>query len=243
MIPKEIDELMWTIAEGNDPGAIEEFGNRYPNLREEMLKRMKTITALKSGNRLPRSTPVPTFQNPHVRPANWKWIGASFAVTILAVTAFGIWKSIPRASSLPTVNPVNVESATFPGDSGVVYTNNEPKVKETLPVDEPNNGTLPLAQPGSEAPKPQSLKSMKIESAPLQVAIQLIATEGQLTVTISPGLANPTIKVDFQNMAPLDMLKALGEQYAFTTILDGDHAIIIIPKKDEDEGQITSENR
>ena len=37
----------------------------------------------------------------------------------------------------------------------------------------------------------------------------------------------------------MDMLKDLGKQYAFTTVLDGERAILIIPKRDEDEGQIT----
>ena len=43
-------------------------------------------------------------------------------------------------------------------------------------------------------------------------------------------------------MTPMDMLKDLGQQYAFTTVLDGDHAILIIPKKDEDDSQIFTGN-
>jgi hypothetical protein len=88
MIPKEIDELMWTLAENNDPAAIDDFGIRYPSLREEMLKRMRTIRALKSGSRISRTTQVPTFQNTQTRPPNWRWITLSFAVAILALSAF-----------------------------------------------------------------------------------------------------------------------------------------------------------
>ena len=60
MIPREIDELMWTIAEGTDHSAIEAFGDRYPNLREELLRRIRTVNALKSGNKSLKSAKVPT---------------------------------------------------------------------------------------------------------------------------------------------------------------------------------------
>lgn len=240
MIPREIDELMWKIAEGNDPSAIEEFGNRYPNLREEMLKRMRTIKALKAGNRVPRTTTVPTFQNTEVRPANWRWIGASFAVAILAVSAFGVWRAMPH-SPPPVVAPVNTQLAQLP-DDGVKF---DPTPKQPYAI--PNNNS-PQTSPGTQVPngstlpKASPLKSMTLESAPLHSAIQLIAAEGNLQVTIAPGMPNPTVKVDFRDMAPMDMLKELGQTYAFTTVLDGEHAIMIIPKKDEDEGQI-GENR
>ena len=242
MIPREIDELMWTIAEGNDSSAIEEFGNRYPNLREEMLKRMRTINALKSGNRLPRSTQVPTFQNAKVKPTDWRWAGASFAIAVLALSAFSIWKSIPKVEPPVKVLPVNTEAAQLP-DNTILYNNNQDQPINATP----RQGVPSTSRPrqnstNSTLPKPEKLKSMQIESATLQAAILLIANEDHMSVSFAPGMPNPTIKVNFQNMAPLDMLKELGQQYAFTTVLDGDHAIIIIPKKDEDESQIISGN-
>ena len=246
MIPREIDELMWTIAESNDPAAVEDFGNRYPNLREEMLKRMRTIRALKSGSRLPRSTSVPTFQNTQTRPPNWRWTAGSFAIAILAISAFGIWKAIPKSEQLPPVQPINTAPSELP--KALVQTNaiqSDTHIKKPVPIDNPsgNNQSSPNSNIGSTLPKPPVLSSMQLESATLNDAIQLIAAQGNLTVTIAPGMPNPTIKVNYQTMAPMDMLKDLGQTYAFTTVLDGEHAIIIIPKKDEDEGQISGINR
>jgi type II secretory pathway component GspD/PulD (secretin) len=149
----------------------------------------------------------------------------------------------------PQVIPVNVEPAKIPDANISVapqtnsiqtapQTNHSP-IRTTQP-----NGALPNAENANNQPLyTNGLKSMKLEAAPLHMAIQLIADSGHLTVTIASGTPNPTVKINFQDMAPLDMLKELGQQYAFTTVLDGQHAILIFPKKDEDEGQITDINR
>ena len=244
MIPKEIDELMWTIADGTDQSAIEEFGDRYPALREELLKRIRTIKALKSGNRLPRSVPVPTFQNTQVRPANWRLVWSSFAVAVLGLIAFGAYRVSTRSIPIPDVAPVNVAPARLP----------EAHVAMNAPVDQrrlnvtPNNGNETTVPPANNQPITNqnivgSKRSISLNSIPLHVAILLVADQDHLSVTLAPGLPNPTVKVEFQNMAPMDMMKELGQQYAFSTVLDGAHSIIIIPKKDEDEGQNTDINR
>ena len=244
MIPKEIDELMWTIADGTDQAAIEEFGDRYPALREELLKRIRTIKALKSGNRLPRTVPVPIFQNAQVRPTNWRLVWSSFAVAILALVAFGTYKVSTRTIPTPNVVPVNVAPAKVPDPSVAMNTPNDPRPLNA----QPNNGKGTSTRPANNQPVTnQSIvgakRSISIDSIPLHVAILLVADQDHLSVTIAPGLPNPTVKVDFQNMAPMDMMKELGQQYAFSTILDGAHSIIVIPKKDELDGQNTDINR
>ena len=249
MIPREIDDLMWTIAEGTDPSAIEAFGDRYPNLREELLKRIRTVNALKSGNRLPKSTPVPTFQNTQVRPANWRLVWTTFGFTILALFAFGIVRYANHTVPNPDVTPVNVSPAKVP-DANMQF---EP-IRGLNPMTVPNSGGNSSQNQATNPPTtidpPQTpetisggLKTLKLESAPLHTAILLIAEAGNFTVTIASGTPNPTVKLDFEGMEPMDMLKELGQQYAFTPVIDGQRAVLIIPKKDEDEGQITDNNR
>ncbi len=244
MIPREIDDLMWTIAEGTDQSAIEEFGDRYPNLREELLKRIRTIKALKSGSRGPKVSSVPTFQNTQIRPANWRLIWSSFAFAVLVISAFGVYKLNMHSTPPPEVTPVNLQPAVLPDVNVENPTTSGPHpiLVQPNPSQGSNTPTLPNAT-NSPATPVTKLKSMKLESASLHAAILLIAEEDHLTVTIAKGTPNPTIKIDYQQMSPMDMLKDLGQQYAFTTVLDGDHAILIIPKKDEDEGQIFTGNR
>ncbi len=242
MIPKEIDDLMWAIAEGTDQAAIEEFGDRYPNLREELLKRIRTIKALKSGSRLPRSITTPTFQNTQVRPANWRLIWATFSLAILSIVAFGVYRANTSSLPKPVVPPVDLSHSQLPATNIPDATQNIPqplRVPQNNQNPQGNNQPLVITKP----PNPSNgLKTMKLESATLQAAILLIAEEDHMTVTIAKGTPNPTIKIDYVNMTPMDMLKDLGQQYAFTPVLDGEHAILIIPKKDEDEGQINGDS-
>ncbi len=252
MIPREIDELMWTIAEGTDHSAIEAFGDRYPNLREELLRRIRTVNALKSGNKSLKSAKVPTFQNTQVRPTNRNFAWASLAFAVIAMFPFGIYRSVSHSDESTTVPVTNIESKLQPNASL------EPRPDRSLdPINVPNNqtegqnkGQVPnQSQPPnfpvypnqpSNSEKPSSaLQTLKLESAPLHTALLLIGEAGHFSISIGPGMPNPIVKLDFVNMDPMDMLKELGRDYAFTPIVDGPHSILILPKKDEDESQIT----
>ena len=48
-IPREIDELMWEVAEHNDQKMIDDFGSPYPDYRVELSKRIKIVTDLKGS--------------------------------------------------------------------------------------------------------------------------------------------------------------------------------------------------
>ena len=64
-IPREMDELMWSVAEADDPQATAEFGERYPDLRVEMTKRVKMVRGLKGSrprSRAERFVPVQTVR-------------------------------------------------------------------------------------------------------------------------------------------------------------------------------------
>jgi len=242
MIPREIDELMWTVAEGGDPHAISEFGDRYPNMREELLKRLKTVQALKAGKRSVKAGAVPTFRTTQTKPVNWRPIWATFAVTILAISAFGVWRINAAPTPVVNVPTINVEAPKLP-ESNI-------EVDRGLPSPHSMNGERrtepPINPPIVEPPTSVGLPirtSLQVESASLHTAITMIADAGKLSVTIAPGTPDPVIRVDFQDMTPMDMLKELGQQYAFDTLLDGERAIIIIPKKDEDDDQMTNETR
>ena len=39
-IPPDIDEIMWTIAEQDDPNAVHQFVHRYPKYADELYHRL-----------------------------------------------------------------------------------------------------------------------------------------------------------------------------------------------------------
>ena len=63
----------------------------------------------------------------------------------------------------------------------------------------------------------------------------LVAESGGFKVNIAPGLPNPEVKLDYDNMTAFQMLQELGKTYAFTPLMDGERQILILPVRDEDE--------
>lgn len=240
MIPREVDDLMWAIAEGTDSDAIEAFGDRYPALREELLKRIRTVNALKAGNRPIKAVSVPTFKNTKVQPANKNLVWVTFGFAVLAMFSFGIFRLNSNHAPLPSVQSVNLAPVKLPEA-------NIPKAPEVIPTqpqqNNPNGEARPYIpqneqnQPASE-PISGGPKTLKLEATALQSAILMIGEAGHYTINIAPGMPNPPVTVNFVDMEPLAMLKELGEQYAFTAVVDGPRSFLILPKKDEDEGQI-----
>lgn len=245
MIPNEIDELMWTIAEGGDGHAVTEFGERYPALREELLKRIRTVQALKAAGRPVSSGKIPAFRNTQTRPVNARPVFLSLGLAAVLAFAFGIWKVSAKSETVkPQVAPINVENPKIPQPVMIPNGTNQseitPQPSHRAPIEPPINPPVITHQ----NPNGGSAKTdIELESASLHAAITLIAEAGHLKVTIAPGLADPTIKVDMHNKTPVEMLKELGNTYAFEVLLDGDHSIMVIPKKDDLDDQMTNETR
>ena len=63
----------------------------------------------------------------------------------------------------------------------------------------------------------------------MQSVARIVATEGGLSLEIAPGMPNPIIDVDYQQISAANILKDLGRQYAFTPMLSDDGSVILIP--------------
>lgn len=233
---------MWAIVDQDDPNAVYEFEKRYPRYSNELFRRLKTVDALKaSGKKVPVAS-VPVFKNVEAAKPNYRLPVLLTATAILAISVFAFYGgSFGRKSEVPPQPPTPVAASSVKPE--VVMSNDLSKQTVTVPSQtpftSPSTGAArlePIVSPGS---KPIE---MHIESAPLHAAIQLIAQAGGLKVTIAPGLANPNIKVDYDLMTPLQMLQALGRDYAFTPLMDGERDILVLPARDEDT-QTSSGNR
>lgn len=250
MIPKELDELMWLVAESGDPAAIEDFQERHPVYQGELLKRIRTVRALKDAGRTLKTQP-PVFVSPVKAAPQFKWWVAAVAFGALSVVSFGAWRLMPPSynhtptdigqgeqvinNSRSVAPPISQPSQTNVVPPGDQHTNNNaaPAVQTQRPTED--LPVYPVDQP----------KTVTLEMAPLHTAIQAIAASGNYVVTIAPGTPNPEVKVNFENMTPFEMLKRLGDEYAFVPVIDGEYAILIIPKKDDipQAGQNGAETR
>ena len=115
-IPPEIDELMWAIAENDTADAVYDFEHRFPKYQQELMRRIKTVQALKSQGKTLPSREIPIFQ---ARPVTIdrkpiQWLG--YAAVSLAVISTAILAATRNQSSpLPKPAPINTENrATVP---------------------------------------------------------------------------------------------------------------------------------
>lgn len=248
MIPTEIDELMWTIAESGDQQAIDEFGNRYPNLREELLKRMKTVNALKAAGKSVTPSRIPSFRNPNIQKVNLQIAWSCIAVAAITISSFAIWR---MANPVQPTGPVTPVTFSPRDDRHQRRSLIVPRQPETQATASDHGGNAPANQgfinspvvPKDSGPVPMEKTTVQLDSASLHAAIIMIAEAGKLKVTIAPGTPNPDVKIDLKEMTPMDMLKQLGSEYAFDVIPDGNREILVVPKKDDLEDSNTSETR
>lgn len=238
-IPVEIDELMWGIAEAGDLDAIRQFESRHPDYKYELNRRVKSVEALrKEGKSF--SKEIPIFKTTEVRPPNFRpvFIGAGAICLLLLIPA--LWVAFSNRTPAPQPAPQIVvlpNPNLSPSESKPEQTQVQPQpIQQTNPVD-PNQ----VAQnpPVNSSPPPvaeptEKRTSMKLSGASLHSAIQLIAEAGGFRITIAPELHNPDVSIDYQDKTVMEMLRELGQEYAFTVLADGEKELIALPLKDQE---------
>ena len=245
-IPPDIDEIMWTIAEQDDPNAVHQFVHRYPKYADELYHRLKSIDALKASGKAIPAANVPIFRNLEVPKPNYTMpiVISSVALVVLSGVAYfagrgnsesGSGNVNPAVVTNPMTNPVT-NPAAGTQEPGVVFSPPTGQNSSSVSGNQlPYNQQAPLVQQPNVAPEvPKTpLKSLHLESAKLYAAIMLVAESGGFTVNIAPGLPNPEVKLDYDNMTAFQMLQELGKTYAFTPLMDGERQILILPVRDE----------
>lgn len=227
-IPPEIDELMWAIAENDTPDAVYDFEHRFPKYQQELMRRIKTVSALKSQGKTVPSREIPVFQ---ARPVALdrkpiQWLGyAAVSLAVISTAVLAATRNQPAPVAKPDqVNPDSPKAIP----EVPIASPSKPIGQATPPVDPAKN---PPPQPSNQFKK----SDLILEVTKLHDAIQLIAASGEVTVTIAPGLENPDVQVNFTQMTAMEMLSALGRDYAFTPVIDGEKHILILPVKDDAE--------
>ncbi|MEJ5170061.1 MAG: hypothetical protein WHU10_03650, partial [Fimbriimonadales bacterium] len=85
-------------------------------------------------------------------------------------------------------------------------------------------------QPRSETEQMSPL-SVRLEKVPLSTALQAIAQQAGLRVTLAPGFEriDATVDVDLAQVRPMEAFETLGRTYGFTAFYQGNREVLVIP--------------
>ena len=226
-VPREIDELMWEIAERKDEAIEAQFVARYPSFSSELVKRKKMVADLKGSRPLKEPALfVPSQDVRNFGPSRPAVVAAS--LVLLASFAFATYATMnffnSRRIDQPVVPPTRIAYES-PGP-----------VQEPTP--EPPIEQAPT--PGAFQSKPQEplqvepyLASITVSSerTALSAVIDDIATQAGLAVTIAPGFEDHTIFILYENQPAIGVLNDLGRRYGFTVFTQGKDELLIIPAR------------
>jgi hypothetical protein len=226
-VPEHLEELVWQVADANDPVLDADFETRYPDFAAEMRARRALSARLKAMR--PAEEPIPDFQPREKSDApEWReraiWAAAAGLVAISVVAAsFGAAAYIFR--------PTNVEPQK--SDPPVVVVN--------PPAAEPNQETPapqvqePAPQPSAQEPPPapetpfDRLITFRMEQASLSQVLAEVARQAGLSLESAPGMPDPIIEASYTDSTAREVLRDLGRNFGFTALEQGRSSVLVIP--------------
>ncbi len=230
-IPADLDALMWTITEGEDMAAIDDFERRFPQFKGELATRMAMVRGLKQSRPAVREArPIPRFVPREVstRRENSRGVFVVTALGGLAVVALGAYAivaNLPKPVPAPRTKPSVVQKDPQNQPDDEVPSGNMDREPGTMfPTNPGSNGTNPHVLMPWETPK-----SISIADAALIDVLKLIGETCNLKIELAPNMPNPVVTAHYQNKTGMDMLKDLGRQYKFTALEQGQGEVLIVP--------------
>lgn len=238
-LPPEIDRMLWSVAESNDPRAIEEMGERYPAFRAELASRIQLVRTLKGARptreaprlQLPKQQPAPSWFR---RPLAMATAGALLATLALATV---VTVSANRVQKLPTVIPVDVEvkspeevkqpSVTVAPDS-----NKDPELPNV-----PKVGVEPDVNPAKG-----TLVEFETKGMALKALVKQLALLSGHTVEFAPGFPEETVAANYRGVTFEEALADLGQNFGFTALAEGEKKLLIVPATDPSRPEVSLPN-
>ena len=233
-IPREIDELMWDVAELDDLETIDQFGSRYPEFRNELVKRIQMVRSLRSS-RPNSSTPtfVPRQEVRNLGPS--KLAVASVAVLVVFSVAFAGYatvrfaKSNERPTATAPSNAVAINPSRTVTDGSVREGNVDPtQVDATSGTSLPDGSVLPLREFDAFNFK----LTVESSNTTLIDVINQITRESGIETVIAPGFEDERIRLSFIEQPAIGILEELGLMFGFTPIRQGSTSLLIVPAVD-----------
>ncbi|QYK53374.1 MAG: hypothetical protein KF824_00450 [Fimbriimonadaceae bacterium] len=231
-IPPEINDLMWQIAESQDDKAIEQFHERYPAYRAELMSRMTMVRGIKGSRPVEiksKSRFLPTPQRLNSEPPRWvAFAAATFLLAAGVFATLGTLKFVESKNSPPPVvegGLKNMSAQSQTSGSTGSQQNQSISPDETKP------------DIGEEAPvKPITAMEKRVtivaKNISLDSALNDIAVQAGIRLESAPGMPDIIIQLDFRDIPAFEVLQALGRSFGFTPMIQTPNSALLIPARD-----------
>ncbi|MCU0315351.1 MAG: hypothetical protein MUC92_02030 [Fimbriimonadaceae bacterium] len=239
-VPPELDDLMWKLAETDDPQALEEFGDRYPDFRQEMAQRLRMVRNLKGAKpsaKVDRFVPKAEVV-PYAEPTPKWMVPAAIFMGVVSI-AFATYAVTTFAQSQARQEPPVAQNSqqqppTTPSDDDYLK-----KDRSTLDPNDP--GQVPAQptnpNPGVASQVPPAFKirvTVRGTDVSLMQMLQSVAAQAGIQLEIPPGFVDQRINCDYQNSEALAVMQDMGRNFGFSAFVQGDRTVLLIPARSPD---------
>ncbi|KAA0238430.1 MAG: hypothetical protein EDM74_06820 [Armatimonadetes bacterium] len=233
-IPRDVDQLMWALAEARDARAQLEFEERFPDLKYELAKRISLVRNLKGSRPGPQTgDPPPAFVPPRIHPPaglNWRW---SFAAALMvAALAFGSYAGYRAFRSAPK------ELEPEPGAVRIEGFRDAP-IRRDDALSQPPIAN-PVPQPQGNLPEGSSTEPIVVscsgEGVKLVDALDQIAKKAGILIEVAPGFPDKTISFKYASWSVDSILNDLSLRFGFSVFKQSDRHYLLIPAVEGEPG-------
>lgn len=225
-VPRDIDEMMWVIADRPTDEALNDFEVRFPEFRGELGRRLAMVRSLRAGNPNAPIPVAPKFRAPAAPSVRPIWPYAAAAVALAALGFAATRSAFTSAPEKP--KPVVVSQ----GDAQLPPGSQSPDSIRPVPVD---NGTNPNPEvPSQKLPKPvptYKTLNVNLKGAPLGVALEAIAAQAGIQLEVGPGLESIVVDVQYSGLTAPQMFENLGAEHGFTALEQEFGKFLIVPAR------------
>lgn len=231
-IPPEINDLMWQIAESQDDKAIEQFHERYPAYRAELMSRMTMVRGIKGSRPVEiksKTRFLPTPQRLNSDPPRWvAFVAATFLLAAGVFATLGTLRFVESQNAPPTVVSGGLDNISASnGTTG--STNVQPENTDKPDATVPDVGDEQPVKPASPMDKRVTIVAKNIS---LDNALNDIAVQAGIRLESAPGMPDIIIQLDFRDIPALEVLQALGRSFGFTPMIQTPNSALLIPARD-----------
>ncbi len=235
-LPQEVDDLMWEVAENETPELMDDFAARYPEHKQELLRRIKMVRGLK-GSRPKSARPKTVFKPRPYQPlivTMSPWAASGIAAALIAVgilAGFGV-KSV-FFPGLPQQTVVKTNSGDMDGQDLERSTWIPSPPAQVQASDSPAPPKEPESSPGIVAPMDMRITVIN-ERALLSQILNEVAVKAGIRLQAAPGMPEMDIAVEYRDQTALAILNDLGRTCGFTPLRQTDAEALLIPTVDKD---------
>ena len=231
--PPEIDSLMWQLAESEDAAALEQFGEKYPDYKVEMTRRLKMVRGLKGARPEKAAKNRDKFMpSPRMRSyGSPRWV---MPVVVLGVLGSVVFATIGTMRFVDSLGKKQGSESNEPV-SGLVGSGLD---QEQLKVGQGNSTTMEQ-ETQAEPLKPQvpptpfdTRVTVVASRIRLSDALQDIAAQAGVSLEWAPGMPEIEIAVDYRDVPAKDVLQHLGNTFGFSAVPQSTRSALLIPAVD-----------